>query len=44
MVYIHGGAFFGGSADFCRPNILLDGDIVVVTIQYRLGTLGENGR
>ncbi|XP_063588384.1 carboxylic ester hydrolase-like [Penaeus indicus] len=40
MVYIHGGAFIGGSADFCRPNILLDGDVVVVTIQYRLGTLG----
>lgn len=40
MVYIHGGAFFAGSANYGRANVLLDGDVVVVIIQYRLGTLG----
>ncbi|XP_042883565.1 venom carboxylesterase-6-like [Penaeus japonicus] len=40
MVYIHGGAFFGGFAAIYRPHILLDQDIVLVTIQYRVGTLG----
>jgi para-nitrobenzyl esterase len=43
MVWIHGGAFSWGSA----RNDLYDGgryaergDIVVVTVQYRLGALG----
>jgi para-nitrobenzyl esterase len=41
MVWIHGGAYVGGSGDiyhgasFCRR-----GDVVVVTLNYRLGLLG----
>lgn len=41
MVWIHGGAYVGGSGDvyhgssFCRK-----GDVVVVTLNYRLGALG----
>lgn len=37
---IHGGSFIRGSAAEYDPDYLLDQDIVLVTIQYRLGMLG----
>ncbi|XP_054289944.1 juvenile hormone esterase-like [Macrosteles quadrilineatus] len=42
MVYIHGGGFYGGSAsiDSYGPEKFMDEDIVLVTIQYRLGVFG----
>ena len=42
LVYIHGGSFAGGScrSDSQGAKYLMDHDIVFVTIQYRLGTLG----
>jgi carboxylesterase 2 len=44
MVFIHGGAFTTGhAADFPTPGIvrnLVSRDVVIVTIQYRLGLLG----
>lgn len=42
MVYIHGGAFYGGSSslDIYSPDFLLMADIVLVTFNYRLGPLG----
>lgn len=43
MVWIHGGAFVGGagSSQLYRGNLLASrGDVVVVTINYRLGALG----
>ncbi len=41
MVWIHGGAFVNGSSDIYDARWLADrGDIVVVTINYRLGALG----
>ena len=41
MVWIHGGAFANGSADLYDARWLATkGDIVVVTINYRLGALG----
>lgn len=41
MVWIHGGAFIFGSADLYDAAHLVAGDdIVVVTINYRLGALG----
>ncbi|XP_063600367.1 cholinesterase 1-like isoform X1 [Penaeus indicus] len=40
MVYIHGGAFLTGNTSRHNPELFLDQDIVVVTIQYRLGVLG----
>lgn len=42
MVYIHGGAFkFGsGNTDIYGPDFLVEKDVVVVTINYRLGALG----
>ncbi|ROT74375.1 JHE-like carboxylesterase 1 [Penaeus vannamei] len=40
MVWIHGGGFvFGGAEDY-KPYALVAKDVVVVLIQYRLGTLG----
>lgn len=43
MVYIHGGGFFSGtgSSSFNGPEYLLDEDIVLVTINYRLGIFGK---
>ena len=42
MFWIHGGGFFAGSAspDFYGPEHFLDHDIILVTINYRLGPLG----
>lgn len=41
MVFIHGGAFmYGEGSIYDAPNIM-DWDMVVVTINYRLGPLGE---
>ncbi|KAH9641207.1 hypothetical protein HF086_004594 [Spodoptera exigua] len=42
VVFIHGGAYiFGsGNTDLYRPDYLLANDVVVVTINYRLGVLG----
>ena len=43
MVWIHGGGFgFGsGSREFYGPDYLVEQDIVLVTINYRLGPLGK---
>ena len=40
IVWIHGGSFSRGSAAEYDPDYLLDQDIVLVTIQYRLGMFG----
>lgn len=40
MFYIHGGSFRVGSAQSFLPNYLLERDVVLVVIQYRLGPLG----
>lgn len=41
MVWIHGGGFLNGSSDIYNPQWLATrGDIVVVTVNYRLGALG----
>ncbi|XP_025406381.1 esterase E4-like isoform X2 [Sipha flava] len=42
MVFIHGGAFSCGSGtlDFYSPDYLIDENVIVVTINYRLNVLG----
>lgn len=42
MVWIHGGGFQSGSGnkDFYGPDLFMDRDIVLVTINYRVGALG----
>lgn len=42
MVWIHGGAFVHGSGedDLYGPDYLIEKDIVLVTINYRVGILG----
>nr|XP_018917733.1 PREDICTED: esterase FE4-like [Bemisia tabaci] len=40
MVWIHGGAFQMGAGSVYGPELLLDKDVILVTINYRLGTLG----
>ncbi|XP_057336401.1 uncharacterized protein LOC130674963 [Microplitis mediator] len=42
MVWIHGGAFFFGSGndDIYGPDYLVEKDVVVVTMNYRLGMIG----
>ncbi|MEV6427194.1 carboxylesterase family protein [Nocardia sp. NPDC051463] len=43
LVWIHGGSFASGSGDTYGAGPLVtsgDGDVIVVTINYRLGTLG----
>jgi para-nitrobenzyl esterase len=43
MVWIHGGAFIGGTAAtpwYNGRHLATEGDVVIVTINYRLGSLG----
>jgi carboxylesterase type B len=41
MVWIHGGTFmFGGASQYKPKKLVLGGDVIVVTINYRLGILG----
>lgn len=42
--WIHGGAFQTGDCTIarCGPQYLMDHEIVVVTVQYRLGPLGNS--
>ena len=42
MVWIHGGALVAGSGTFQQhgPQHLLDREVVIVTVNYRLGALG----
>ena len=46
MVWIHGGGWLLGSGngetDMYGPSYLLDRDIVLVTINYRVGPMGKN--
>ena len=40
IVWIHGGNFVRGSAADYEPDYILDEEVVLVTIQYRLGMFG----
>ncbi|XP_037784822.1 venom carboxylesterase-6-like [Penaeus monodon] len=40
MVWIHGGAFIAGSSHEYLPQVLMNHDIVLVVLQYRLGIMG----
>ena len=40
MVFIHGGVFFFWSSQTFGPEYFMDEDVVLVTINYRLGALG----
>lgn len=42
-VYVHGGAFHSGSSnsELYAPDYLMDHDVILVTLNYRLGVLGE---
>lgn len=47
LVWIHGGAFTNGAGSipwYDGSNLVRSGDIVVVTINYRLGAFGYRGR
>lgn len=43
MVWVHGGGFIYGSnkSDHFGPHYLMTEDIVLVAINYRLGTFGK---
>jgi para-nitrobenzyl esterase len=41
MVFFHGGAFvFGEGSDYDPTQMAIEGNVIVVTINYRLGILG----
>ena len=40
LVWIHGGAFIFGGIDIYSPEYIMEEDIVLVTIQYRLNIFG----
>ncbi|XP_047475618.1 cholinesterase 2-like isoform X1 [Penaeus chinensis] len=40
MVWIHGGAYLAGGAHEYLPHVLMNHDIVLVVLQYRVGIMG----
>lgn len=42
IFFIHGPDFQSGSGGMYSPKVLLDSDVILVTINYRLGVLGES--
>ena len=40
MVWFHGGGFVSGQASMYGPEHLMDRDVILVTVSYRLGPLG----
>ncbi|CAG9560222.1 unnamed protein product [Danaus chrysippus] len=40
MVYIHGGSYYEGSGDFFLGDFLMQHDVILVTLNYRLELLG----
>lgn len=40
LAFVHGGAFAEGGASIYGPEYLLDRDVVLVTLNYRVGALG----
>jgi len=41
MVYFYGGMFMEGKSSIYGPKYFMDEDIVLVTVNYRIGALGE---
>lgn len=43
LIYFHGGGFaiYTGRSDWHGPEYIMDHDVVFVTTNYRLGTLGK---
>lgn len=43
MVYIHGGSYVEGAGNMIDGSILASyGNVIVITINYRLGVLGKS--
>ena len=40
MVFVHGGGFMTGDSGMYGPKYLLERDVILVTVNYRLGPLG----
>lgn len=40
MFFIHGGAFINGDSSLYQPTKLLDHDVILIVIHYRLGNFG----
>lgn len=40
MVFVHGGSFYEGSAEEYPPNYILERNVILVVVQYRLDALG----
>lgn len=40
IFFVHGGGYMSGGSSWHGPEILLDEDVILVTINYRLGPFG----
>lgn len=41
LFWIHGGAFMFGSANSFGPKYVMDKDVILVSVNYRVGPLGK---
>jgi len=42
IFYIHGGSFMSGRSDYYGAKYIMDRNVILVTINYRVGPLGKN--
>jgi carboxylesterase type B len=42
MVFIHGGGFFFGSSNLYGPTYIMEEEVVLVSMNYRLGPFGKS--
>ena len=41
LVYFHGGSFIFGQSNEYGPSYIVDRNVILVTVNYRLGVLGN---
>lgn len=45
MVYVHGGSYTEGTGNMMDGSVLASyGNVIVITLNYRLGVLGKNNK
>jgi carboxylesterase type B len=41
MAFIHGGGFVDGASESFQPDLFINNEVILVTINYRIGAFGR---
>jgi carboxylesterase type B len=42
MAFIHGGGFVDGASESFQPDLFINNEVILVTINYRIGVFGSS--